>query len=123
MGESELLMPPITNILETTRRLEGMGFPTSQARGLADPLEESAVATQQDLKAFISGQIDTLRTEIRNELKAMEERLRSAIHLSEANLRAEFQKDLRWLLFWFITSQGALILFYMALAKFVISGL
>jgi hypothetical protein len=104
-------MPPVTNTMETERRLEQMGFPAPQARGLAGLFEETATAVQQDLKTFIAAQTELIRSEMR----AMEERLRAEIRLSEERLRVEIKgtegglrKEIRWLLFWFISIQTVL---------------
>jgi hypothetical protein len=102
-------MPPITNSLETERRLEEMGFPPPQARGLAVLFEETASAIQQDLKAFIVSQFESLRAD----MKVMEERLRAEIHGVEARV----QREMRMQLFWFTTIQGILIASFLGLLK------
>lgn len=118
-------MPPITNPLDTERRLEEMGFPPPQARGLAGLFEETAAVIQQDLKGFIAAQSELLRAD----MKAMEERLRNEIRLSEERLRAELrgtearlQKEIRMQLFWFISIQTFLIGGFFTLFKFVFPG-
>jgi len=55
---------PLTDTLETARRIESLGFTHQQAQGFAELFEETAHATQQSLKDFI-----------RQELSALEGRL------------------------------------------------
>ena len=118
-------MPPVTNTMENERRLEQMGFPPPQARGLAGLFEETAAAIQQDLKSFIAAQTEI----IRSEMKAMEERLRAEIRLSEERLRGELRgteaklhKEFRMQLFWFVSIQTLLIGSFFTLFKLVFPG-
>ena len=71
---------PITNILETTRKLEQAGFPPKQADVLSGLFEDTARATQQDLKAFIVDQ-----------LAAFEVRIEARFAQSEAKMDAWIQ--------------------------------
>ena len=57
---------PITNTLQTAKRLEELGFAHLQAQGLSEILEGVAQDTNRDLKEFI-----------RIELGALEDRLDS----------------------------------------------
>jgi hypothetical protein len=59
---------PITNTLKTAAELRLAGFPENQATVLAEKFEETAAAVSEDLKTFISGELDRKLNEIRVEL-------------------------------------------------------
>jgi DNA anti-recombination protein RmuC len=73
---------PLTNTLETARRIEALGFTHQQAQGFAELLEDTAHATQQDLKDFIREQIGTLD----RKLDAQEEKLAGKLDAQEEKL-------------------------------------
>ena len=106
----------LTNTLDNTRKLEESGFPPQQARTLSEILEQTAVASQKDLKDFISGQTEILRGEIRAET----EKLRGEIRAETEKLRAEFHREMRLQMFWFISVQTAIIVAVAALFKLFI---
>jgi hypothetical protein len=58
---------PITNTLKTAAELRLAGFPENQATVLAEKFEETAAAVSEDLKTFISGELDRKLNEIRVE--------------------------------------------------------
>jgi hypothetical protein len=105
-------MPPITNTMETERRLEGMGFPPTQARGLAGLFEETATAVQLDLKGFIAAQFESLRSDLR----LMGETLRAEMRDTEARL----QREMRQQLVWFAAIQAAVSASLIALVTLIL---
>jgi hypothetical protein len=111
---------PITNPLQTAQRLEALGFPARQAQGLAEILEETTQANNQDLKEFIRGEMAGLRSEIaglRAEIKADMAVLRSEIKADMAGLRAEFHSALREQLMRFVTVVFGLVTIAVAIIK------
>ena len=102
-------MPPITNTLETTRRLEGMGFPAQQARGLAELLEETASASNQDLKGYLDSKVDLIISKI--------DTLRQEMRADSRDLESRLEREMRLQLFWFASIQGILFATLIALVK------
>jgi len=86
---------PVTNTLETARRIEALGFSHQQAQGLSDLFE----ATSQD----------ALRN-VKDIVQAEGERTR-------AELRLEFREELRKQMLWFFATQVALFGALAALIK------
>jgi hypothetical protein len=86
---------PITNTLETARRLESLGFPHQQAQGLSDLFEGTAQDAVRDLKAIVMQEGERTRAE----------------------LRAEFREELRKQMLWFFTVQTALLGIAVAILK------
>jgi len=78
---------PITNTLEVSRRLTQAGVPTHQAEVLSELFESTAQDAVREMKAIVTQDGERTRSE----------------------LRAEFQRDLRAQLIWYIASQIALI--------------
>ena len=93
---------PITNTLETSRRLEGAGFAPKQADVLSGLFEETAKATQQDLKAFIIEQLAAL--EMRFEVK-----LDSRSSQTEVRLVREMRQQVIWILGVLVASGGVIL--------------
>jgi len=58
---------PITNTLKTAAELKLAGFPENQANVLAEKFEETATAVSEDLKSFISRELDRKLNELRVE--------------------------------------------------------
>ena len=86
---------PITDALKTAAELKLAGFPENQATVLAEKFEETAAAVSEDLKSFISRELDRKLTELRGELigKLNEQRGELTGKLNE--LRVEFHSSLR----------------------------
>ena len=82
---------PLTNTLETARRIEALGFTHQQAQGFAELLEDTAHATQQDLKDFIREQMGAMEQRLEGKLSAMEGR----INVRFAEQEARFEHSLR----------------------------
>ena len=58
---------PLTNTLETARRIESLGFTHQQAQGFAELFESSAQDAVRELKAVVAQEGDRTRTELRGE--------------------------------------------------------
>jgi hypothetical protein len=86
---------PLTNTLETARRMEALGFTHQQAQGFAELLEDTANAPQQDLKDFIRGELGSL----------------------EGRLRSEFREELRKQMLWFFSLLTGLLGLAVAIIK------
>jgi hypothetical protein len=74
---------PLTNTLQNARKLEALGFPTEQARGISEVVEEAVAAVQFDLKDFIRAELEKheARTEAKFEgLRADFNGLRADVH-------------------------------------------
>jgi hypothetical protein len=106
---------PITNPLETARRLTALGFSPQQAEGVAQLLEETAKDIHGDLatKDFVRAEIAELRTELKTEIAD----LRTGLKTDIANLRAEMRGEFRQQLMWFFSIQIALLSAAVALLK------
>lgn len=59
---------PITDALKTAKQLQQAGLPAAAAELLAEKFEETAQATQADLKDFIRQEFAQFRAEVRGEL-------------------------------------------------------
>jgi hypothetical protein len=81
---------PITNTLETTRKLEQAGFPPKQADVLSGLFEDTAKAAQQDLKAFIVEQLGMLETRL-------DARIEARASQTEAHLLREMRQQVIWI--------------------------
>ena len=97
---------PVTNTLETARRIETLGFTHQQAQGLSELPEGTAQDAIREMKTLVSQESETIRAEVRAELRA-----------SVAELRAEFREELRKQMLWFFTVQVALFGVAVALIK------
>jgi hypothetical protein len=75
---------PITDTLKTAAEFRSVGFPQSQADKLAEKFEEIGRAVSEDLKSFISGELD-------RKLGALEGR----INVRFAEQEARFEHSLR----------------------------
>jgi len=123
---------PLTNTLETARRLESLGFSHQQAQGVAELFEVTAqdarrdLATRGDLELVrreiaelrteIKAELDGLRTEINAEIGGLRTivnaeigGLRTEIKSDLVGLRAEFRDELRKQMLWFFTVLTALL--------------
>jgi len=87
---------PITNTLETTRKLEQAGFPAKQADVLSGLFEETAKSTQQDLKAFIVEQFAAMEARLDARLAQSEAKTESRIAQSESRLLREMRQQIVW---------------------------
>jgi hypothetical protein len=90
---------PITDTLKTAADLRLVGFPEAQAAKLAEKFEEAGRAVSEDLKSFISGELD-------RKLGTLEGRLRS-----------EFREELRKQMVWFFTVLTGLLGLAVAVIK------
>jgi hypothetical protein len=81
---------PITNPLQTAQRLEALGFPPRQAQGLAEILEETIQANNQDLKEFIRAEMAALRLELKADIAALETRIERSMRLQLATILSAF---------------------------------
>jgi hypothetical protein len=81
---------PITNPLQTAQRLEALGFPPRQAQGLAEILEETIQANNQDLKEFIRAEMAALRLELKADIAALEARIERSMRLQLATILSAF---------------------------------
>ena len=95
---------PITNALETARRLTALGFSSQQAEGVAQLFEDTAKDIHGDLatKDFVRAEIAELRGELKTDI---------------ANLRADMRGEFRQQLMWFFAVQVALLSAAVALIK------
>ena len=76
---------PITDTLETSRRLQQAGVPAKQAEVFSELFEETAKATQQDLKAFIVEQLAAFEARL-------EARMDARFAQWEAKMEARFSQ-------------------------------
>ena len=74
-------MPPLTNTLESARKLEEASFSGKQAEAVAQVVETATTAAQQDLKSFIKEQNQIL-----------EERLTAYIDVKLAQMEVKFSE-------------------------------
>ena len=91
---------PITDTLETSRKLEQAGFPPKQADVLSGLFEETARATQQDLKGFIVDQLAAME-------KRLSERFDLRLETRIAQSESRLLRELRQQVFWFFGVQIA----------------
>ncbi len=82
---------PISDTLKTAEELRVAGFPENQAAVLAEKFGETAHAIAEDLKTFISAELDRKLGTLRGKMPAMEARL----DLKIADLRTELHSSLR----------------------------
>jgi hypothetical protein len=94
---------PITNTLETARRIEALGSTHQQAQGLSDLLVGSAQDAVREMKSIVSQESQVIRAEIR---------------AAVAELTAEFREELRKQMLWFFAMQVALFGAALAILKF-----
>lgn len=109
---------PLTNTLETARRIEGLGFTHQQAQGFAELFE----ATAQDARKELVTRADlaVTRAELERaiaEVKADLASLRTDFRAELADLRAEFRDELRKQMLWFFSVQIALLGIAVAIIK------
>jgi hypothetical protein len=76
--------------LQTAQRLEALGFPPRQAQGLAEILEETIQANNQDLKEFIRAEMAALRLELKADIAALEARIERSMRLQLATILSAF---------------------------------
>ena len=115
---------PVTNTLETARRIETLGFTHQQAQGLSELLEGTAQDAIREMKTLVSQESETIRAEfhtvaaeIRAEFRAAITEIRAELRATVAELRAEFREELRKQMLWFFTVQVALFGVAVALIK------
>ena len=82
---------PVTDTLKTATDLRQAGFTDVQATVLAAKFEESAHSVGEDLKSFISGELDRKLGDLDRKLGATESRL----ELKMSELRVELHSALR----------------------------
>lgn len=93
---------PLTDTLENAKRLEEADFPPKQAKALSVLLEETAAASQTDLKEYVTAEGERTRAELRTEMTAEGERTRAELRTEIAaegkrtrdELRAEFRAEI-----------------------------
>jgi hypothetical protein len=88
---------PITNTLETTRRLEQAGFPAKQADVLSGLFEDTAKTTQQDLKAFIVEQLAAFEVRIEARFAQSEAKMDARASQTESRLLREMRQQVIWI--------------------------
>jgi hypothetical protein len=98
---------PLTNTLETARRLESLGFSHQQAQGFAELFEVTAQDARKQLVprgdlGWLWSQFAELRAEIKVEI---------------AGLRAAFRDELREQTLWYCTVLTALLGIAVAVIK------
>lgn len=82
----------ITGTLDSSRRLQKAGVPPQQAEVFSELLEETAKATQQDLKAFIVEQITSLEMRLDARITQSEARTAAAIAQSESRMESRISQ-------------------------------
>ena len=102
---------PITEERQTIQDLRAVGFTEQQAMLLAAKLETTAQATSQDLKSFISAELERLRAEL--------ERLRADIEVRFAQIEARFERSLRVLLVAILSAYVGVTALAVAIIKLV----
>ena len=95
---------PITEERQTIQDLRAVGFTEQQAMLLAAKLETTAQATSQDLKSFISAEL---------------ERLRADIEVRFAQIEARFKRSLRVLLVAILSAYVGVTALAVAIIKLV----
>ena len=95
---------PITEERQTIQDLRAVGFTEQQAMLLAAKLETTAQATSQDLKSFISAEL---------------ERLRADIEVRFAQIEARFERSLRVLLVAILSAYVGVTALAVAIIKLV----
>ena len=113
---------PITNTLETSRRLTQAGIPAAQAEVFSELFESTAQDALRELKAVVAQEGERTRAELRAELQTLRvemQSLRVEMHTLRADLRAEFREELRKQMFWFFTMLVALFGVAIAVLKFL----
>jgi hypothetical protein len=81
---------PITQERQNIEDFRKAGFPQEQANVLAAKIEDSAQAIQQDLKSFISGEIDRLRKDMELHFAQMEARSEHAMRIQLGTILGAF---------------------------------
>jgi hypothetical protein len=97
---------PITNTLETTRKLEAVGFDPKQADTLSELFETTAHAVSQDLKDFIVQQ-----------LAAQDQRWETRLDSRIAQLESRLLREMRQQVVWIFGVLIAVATVYLAAAK------
>ena len=87
---------PITNTLETTRKLEQAGYPPKQADVPSSLFEDTARATQPDLKAFIVEQLAALEVRIEARFAQSEAKMDARASQTESRLMREMRQEVIW---------------------------
>jgi tetrahydromethanopterin S-methyltransferase subunit G len=70
---------PLTNTLQNARKLEALGMPAEQARGVSEVVEEAVAAVQLDLKDFIRSELEKHTARIDAKIEAMRAEMHKAI--------------------------------------------
>ena len=81
---------PLTNTLETARRIESLGFTHQQAQGFAELFESSAPDAVRELKAVVAQEGERSRAELRAELAELRAELKAAAKDLELRLTLRF---------------------------------
>ena len=99
---------PITNTLETSRRLTQAGIPAAQAEVFSELFESTAQDAVRELKEFV-----------RAELIGLEGRFRAELVGLEGRLRNELQGQIRAQMLWFFAMLVGLLGLSIAIFKFL----
>jgi hypothetical protein len=98
---------PLTNTLETARRIEALGFTHQQAQGFAELFETTAQDARKEL--VTRADLEVTRADL--------ERLIAEVRMEIAGLRADFRDELRKQMLWFFSVQIALLGIAVAIIK------
>jgi hypothetical protein len=105
---------PLTNTLETARRMEALGFTHKQAQGIAEILETTAMDAQPDLGELATkADLAALKAELTADIQA----LRAELKADLSSLESRLMREMRQQMLWFFATQVALISAAFALFK------
>ena len=105
---------PLTNTLESTRRLEEAGFQPQQARRLAELLEDTARVAQPDLSNLAT----------KEDVRAMKEEIgkcatKDELRVEIKDLELRIGERLRAQMLWFVATQLAIVSAAIAVLKLI----